>query len=302
MNKRYQVNIRLDRDLVGEIDELALEDSVDRSEMARRLLGSGLAAQRMRRALSEYREGNMTTWRAAKVAGVSLYEMLDRIHEEGVPYDLDPMILERVGAITGSRRAVHEEPATYRSEREAPADTPASSISDLRSQFKPEVLTTLFVGESSPAGGTHFYRANSNLFRATCEAFALTFGEGAISDGPRFLREFQDRGCWLVDLVDRPINRVPDGERAALVATGVSELARTVAETRPRHVVAVKATLDSHVRSALDIAGSDADLLTLPFPVRQWRAVYVMKLVQALRRWKPRGTGLEAAYEAAWDE
>mgnify|MGYP001827270322 FL=1 len=53
MGKRYQVNIRLDRDLVAEIDRLADEDAVDRSEMARRLLGNGLAERRMRRAIEE---------------------------------------------------------------------------------------------------------------------------------------------------------------------------------------------------------------------------------------------------------
>ena len=272
MNKRYQVNIRLGRDLVEEIDRLANEDAVDRSEMARRLLDHGVAARRKRRALEEYRSGNVTAWRAAELAGVSLYEMLDRIHDEGIAYDLDTDVLDRIGALAGraSASALGDE---------------ASGVSVRRRQFKPDRVVTLFVGESAPAGGTHFYRASSNLFRATREAFASAFGPDAISDGPRFLRDFQDRGCWLVDLVDQPVNRLDDEERQALVSDGVAGLAQTLADVQPEHVIAVGATIDDEVRAAMNVAGVEADLLALPFPVRQWRAVYVRKLAEALHRW-----------------
>ena len=275
MSERYQVNIRLDRELVEEIDRLADEGSIDRSEMARRLLSTGLAGIRMRRALDDYRSGNVTAWRAAGIAGVSLYEMLDRIHEEGVPHDLDPTVLGRVGTLVGAGRAVHQDPAPYE----------ATSGARLRAQFEPERVSILFVGESSPAGGTHFYRADSNLFRATREAFAVAFGEEQVADGPRFLREFQDRGCWLVDLVDHPVNQLTGEEREALASGGVAELARTIEKVQPARLVAVKATIDDEVISAARVAGSTADLLALPFPVRQWRTVFVRELAAALRRW-----------------
>ena len=279
MNKRHQVNIRLDDDLVDEIDRLADAEAIDRSEMARRLLGHGLADRWMRRALEEYRSGSVTAWRAAEIARVSLYEMLDRIHEEGIAYDLDPDVLERIGSLARAKTTVGEDTAAYGD------DEDASGVAQLRDQFKPARVRTLFVGESPPAGDTHFYRANSNLFRATREAFVQAFGPEAVSDGPRFLREFQDRGCWLVDLVDRPVNRLGDDKRQALVSGGVATLARTIADVRPVHIVAVKATVDDEVRAAMEVAGVEADLLALPFPVRQWRAVYVRKLAEALTRW-----------------
>ncbi len=151
------------------------------------------------------------------------------------------------------------------------------------------MVTTLFVGESSSGGGTHFYRADSNLFRATRAAFAQAFGDEAVSEGPRFLHEFQDHGCWLVDLVDRPVNHLSDEERETLVSAGVAGLATTIAEVAPIHIVAVKATIDDEVRSAMEVAGSDADLLALPFPVRQWRAKFVRDLAAALQRWTHSG-------------
>ena len=202
--------------------------------------------------------------------------MLDRIHEEGIVYDLDADLFDRVGSAGQARVAIGEGASTY-------GQDDASGIADLRERYRPARVTTLFVGESPPAGGTHFYLANSNLFRATREAFAQAFGADVVSEGPRFLREFQDRGCWLVDLVDRPVNRLGADDRQALVSGGVATLAKTIAKVQPAHVVAIKATIDDEVRAALEVACVEADLLALPFPVRQWRAVYVRKLSEALR-------------------
>lgn len=98
MKERIQVNIRLDRALLDELDELAGADRVDRSEMARRLLETGMTGHRMERALREYRKGNVSAWKAAEIAGVSLYEMLDRIHDDGVPYEVDPDVFPRIEA------------------------------------------------------------------------------------------------------------------------------------------------------------------------------------------------------------
>jgi hypothetical protein len=38
-----------------------------------------------------------------------------------------------------------------------------SSLESLRQSYRPQQVRVLFVGESPPAGGTFFYRANSNL-------------------------------------------------------------------------------------------------------------------------------------------
>ena len=116
--------------------------------------------------------------------------MLDRIHERGIPYELDPEVLERLDAQGGRHTTarVAEKATDYRSDAD-------SGIDRLREQFKPERVTTLFVGESSPAQGTHFYRANSNLFRATRAAYASALGEDAVPTGEAFLRFFADQGA-----------------------------------------------------------------------------------------------------------
>jgi len=288
MMERPQVNIRLDRQLLEEIDELASAERIDRSEMTRRLLDTGMSAYRLDMALGQYRRGNVSAWKAASLAGVSLYEMLDRIHEEGIPYELDPEILDRLDAKRGSLPAVRELAGRYGGE-DANADA-QSGIAAIRDQFRPDKVTTLFVGESSPAGGTHFYRANSNLFRATRAAFVAAFGEETVPDGARFLHYFRDQGCWLVDLADRPVNRLAPASRRQSVAGGAGRLAELIEQTQPARLVVVKASIGRTVREAAREAGYEREILELPFPVRQWRSLYVRQLAAALLSATGRGT------------
>jgi hypothetical protein len=137
----------------------------------------------------------------------------------------------------------------------------------------------LFVGESSPAGGTHFYRANSNLYRATREAFGSGLSVSDPPEGEAFLAWFQELGCWLVDLADRPVNRSTAGERTRAVDAGVDALAQTIQEVKPARILVVLRRIAPAVRRAARIAGFDERAIdVLPFPTRQWRPIYVGQL------------------------
>lgn len=276
---RPQVNIRLERDLLAELDDLAGAQHLDRAELARRLLRQGLARERLDMAVRQYREGAISAGRAAEVGRVSLYEMLDRIHQEGIPYELDPEGLAHIGATVTRTARVAEARMPYDA---GPAADKASGIDQVREDFRPSDVRTIFVGESSPATGTHFYRANSNLFRATHEAFALAYGADVVPDGPRFLQWFRDQGCWLVDLADRPVNRLPGRPRKDAVDAGVDRLATTIRETRPERIIVIKASIATPVRQAGDAAGYEGEIVELPFPVRQWRSLYVRLLAALL--------------------
>jgi hypothetical protein len=199
----------------------------------------------------------------------------------GVTAMIDESQISTVPA-TGSRtRAVRESTAGY---TEAPTVADAG-VADrvLRDQFRPETVRWLFMGESSPAGGTHFYRANSNLFRATRVAFAAALGDAEVPDGPGFLDFFRDRGCWLVDLADRPINHLRGRPRNDAVDEGAARLAVLIAEVCPELIIVVKATVAGAVRQAAATAEFAGEIIDLPFPVRQWRGAYVSRLAQAVR-------------------
>lgn len=280
MIDRQQVNLRLERELVDQLDDLAKTEHVDRTEIARRILVSGVAEARVDRALRDYAAGRVTSWRAASDAGISLYDMLDRIHERGVPYEMDLEVLDRVGrrALANRKVGIAERPAAYNSDKDADA-----GIQELREKYKPARVQILFVSESSPAQGTHFYRANSNLFRATRAAFAAAFGEDSIPTDQAFLRFFADQGAWLVDLADQPVNQMPSPKRRTFVEAGIPRLAEVIKSERPGSVVVIKRDIADAVRRALETAGSEAAALVLPFPVRQWARVYETELAAFLR-------------------
>jgi predicted transcriptional regulator len=280
MIERQQVNLRLERELVDALDDLARTEQTDRTEIARRILVDGVKRARVDRALADYAAGRVTAWRAARDAGILLYEMLDRIHEAAIPYELDPEELARIDQHLAEARA--RRAATRAAEPrgqygpEAGAAVAQPGIDELRERYRPGNTRLLFVGESSPAQGTHFYRANSNLYRATRMAFAAAFGEDDVPEAEAFLRYFQERGCWLVDLADTPVNRLPAPERREAVERGVGRLADLVRREQPEAIVVVKRNAADAVGRAASLAGADATpLVVLPFPVRQWAAKYV---------------------------
>jgi len=151
--------------------------------------------------------------------------------------------------------------------------------------FKPRRVQTLFVGESSPAQGTHFYRADSNLFRAIRAAFAAAFGEAAVGDGEAFLRSFKASGCWLVDLAAEPVNRMDAAQRRAAVAAGIPTLAEAIAATRPQQIVVIKSDIAAPVAQAVELAAlrTPPTMLVLRYPLRQYRAEFVTRLAEFLR-------------------
>lgn len=140
----------------------------------------------------------------------------------------------------------------------------------------------LFVGESSPAQGTHFYRANSNLFRAMHAAYVSARGQDAVPSGEAFLKYFREQGAWLVDLAQAPVNKVAGRNRRAAVEAGVPRLAEIIRNEQPLHIVVVKRDMADAVRRAAAAADSTASLFVLPFPVRQWAPIFRSELAALL--------------------
>ena len=98
---RPSVTLRLDRDLLAKIDDLARDEGVDRTELVRRLLADALADRRTAAAIGDYAAGRRTAWSASESAGIDLYEMLDRIAAAGIPFRVDP---EALGRLHGGQR------------------------------------------------------------------------------------------------------------------------------------------------------------------------------------------------------
>lgn len=80
------LQVRLGDDDTEELDALARDLGLTRSEVARRALAEGMKRLRMERALVRYVNGEITLARAAQDAGVTIGEMADVTADRGIPY------------------------------------------------------------------------------------------------------------------------------------------------------------------------------------------------------------------------
>jgi predicted HTH domain antitoxin len=100
-----QLNVRLAPELAEQIEKIAQEEQLSRTDVVRQLLSEGAERWKLEHAIRLYREGQITKARAAEIAGVPLYDMHDIIRQRGIPlhYSLDEsredmrLILERAG-------------------------------------------------------------------------------------------------------------------------------------------------------------------------------------------------------------
>lgn len=166
---------------------------------------------------------------------------------------------------------VREAPSAYAAEDSA-------GYERLRQQYRPQDrIRLLLVGESRPAGGSFFYLANSNLYRATLEAWQAAFGP--MPEGESLLRRLQSEGVWLYDLAPAPVNRLRGRPRRGAVIARSGALPALLAAESPDAIVVVKRSLAAVVRDAMSAAHLPAEQLhVLPFPLYQWRAEYVAQL------------------------
>src|SRR2546425_10606572 len=89
------VSVRLSKESLQEVDRLAERLKTDRSEALRRFIARGLREARIDDALDRLRKEKISVGRAAEVAGVTLYEMLDLVRRHHIPSGYGPEDLER---------------------------------------------------------------------------------------------------------------------------------------------------------------------------------------------------------------
>ena len=86
--KTEQLNVRLESELIAELERAAREESLDRATMVRRILRASLTQRRIDIVLDRYQKEEISLGRACEDAGIDHYEMLDLIHARGITYPL----------------------------------------------------------------------------------------------------------------------------------------------------------------------------------------------------------------------
>jgi hypothetical protein len=130
-----------------------------------------------------------------------------------------------------------------------------------RSKFRPDRITTLFVGESAPAGGDFFYYGNSAMTRHMKRVVDDTLGAGG-----DFLARFQSYGWYLDDLVLTPVDKLENAERKMRCLEARPSLAARIAEYRPLAIVSLLLSTRHIVDAAAIDARSAAPRYAVPFP------------------------------------
>ena len=78
------LSVRVPREIRKWLEELAKLEGKDKAEIAREILAKGVRERRLEAALSLYRQGKATLWKAAELAGLSLWEIIDEMEKRRV--------------------------------------------------------------------------------------------------------------------------------------------------------------------------------------------------------------------------
>jgi len=80
------VAARVDKKIERFISDIMKTDGLDKSSTLRKLLEKGIDQWRLERAIDALRSGKATLSKAAEMAGISLYEMVDIVREKKIDY------------------------------------------------------------------------------------------------------------------------------------------------------------------------------------------------------------------------
>lgn len=78
------ISVRIDDRQFHELVGVEKEENVDRSLAVRKIVKLGLAEWKTERAVEKYVRGEVSSWRAAQLAGISLRKMLAIFGDRGI--------------------------------------------------------------------------------------------------------------------------------------------------------------------------------------------------------------------------
>lgn len=87
--KTKRISVTIPEDLLKESEELAEERMEDRSTMIRQLIAEGLKEEKKKKAVEMYLEKKVSLEKAAEIADISIWKMLDLLKDKKVPLGYD---------------------------------------------------------------------------------------------------------------------------------------------------------------------------------------------------------------------
>ena len=87
--KTELVSVRLRKDELESINEMAKEEKTDKTTALRKTLALGTKQYLLEKVLKEYSQGKISIGKAAEKAKVSLWEMMDELKSRNISNNLD---------------------------------------------------------------------------------------------------------------------------------------------------------------------------------------------------------------------
>lgn len=86
-------SIRLDKDDLRYLDEIAAKQAIDRTTLIKRAIKLGVQDILLEDALHRYQKGLCSAWKAASEAQISLWEFLDELKRRDIGFRVDEIEL-----------------------------------------------------------------------------------------------------------------------------------------------------------------------------------------------------------------
>ncbi len=80
------LSVKIDKDKLKTLEEIAREEATDRSTVARKLLDMGIKTWKADRSIKLFSEGRVSLWKAAEIGGVSLREFVDILNDRKISW------------------------------------------------------------------------------------------------------------------------------------------------------------------------------------------------------------------------
>jgi|Deesub1362B_J571_1020462.scaffolds.fasta_scaffold02966_9 predicted HTH domain antitoxin len=87
--KMMTTSVRLPKEMIEEIERISKEEGVDKGTLLRKLVAESLNEYRIKKALESYRDGRISLWKAAEIAGITYREALEELRKRNIPFRYD---------------------------------------------------------------------------------------------------------------------------------------------------------------------------------------------------------------------
>ena len=208
------------------------------------------------------------------------------------PTPRDPFFLEDNDAIEGLGDPGSKRPSINTALRTTQALMDKYSVA--RNKYKPSKIGVLFIAESPPSSGGHFYVEETigkyYLFRETMKALELWPSDRPMRKGcdkRSMLNEFRSLDFFLIDTCEFPVDKLRPKERRLSTIRGALTLPARVEALRPDRILIVKKTVFKPAIQALSgtrFASRILNVEPLPFPSHGNQKKYRTMLRRLLKK------------------